>query len=100
MPYNCKEKKNEFFRKRYEKNKEIIHQYKIDKGCTDCGYNECQEALEFDHIMPRLRGTVSSQMGKSMKVIMKEVARCEVVCANCHNIRTYNRRKETEETKW
>lgn len=100
MAYDSKEKTNAFFRKRYRKNKAIIHQYKLDKGCTDCGYNENQEALEFDHIKPHLRGTVASQMGKSMNVIMKEVDRCEVVCSNCHSIRTYNRRKETEKTKW
>jgi hypothetical protein len=29
--------------------------------------------------------------GFSWKAIMKEIQKCEVVCANCHRIRTYAR---------
>jgi hypothetical protein len=52
--------------------------------------------LEFDHVRPRLRGTVASQMGKSWRVIQEEIDRCEVVCANCHAERAWNRSKEAQ----
>lgn len=93
MPWKDKEKVNKFFRERYAKNIEYVKDLKLEYGCKDCGYKEHFTALEFDHIMPRLRGTVASQMGKSLKMILEEIERCEIVCANCHTIREYNRRE-------
>ena len=95
MPYKNKEDINAYFRKRYAKNLEYVQNLKVETGCVDCGYNEHHAGLEFDHILPRLRGTVASQMGKSLKVIKEEIARCEVVCGICHGIRTYERPRNT-----
>jgi len=94
MAWKDKETMRAYFKNRYDANVEFIARYKIEQGCADCGCNEHHAMLEFDHIMPRLRGTVASQMGKSLKVIMEEVARCEVVCGNCHNMRTWRRNQE------
>ena len=92
MAYKDMDKMRLFFRTRYRKNIEWLNALKIQKGCADCGYNEHAAGLEFDHVQPRLRGSVASQLGKSLKVIQDEVARCEVVCGTCHNIRTWKRR--------
>lgn len=67
----------------------FIANYKIERGCMDCGYNQHHSALEFDHI-----GTdkeINVCFSKSINQAMKEIAKCEIVCANCHRIRTYNR---------
>jgi hypothetical protein len=93
LPYRDKEKLNKWFRDRYQSNIEFVQEYKINKGCTDCGYNEHHAGLEFDHVKPRLRGTVGDQMGKSLKVILEEIERCEVVCGTCHRIREWERRQ-------
>ena len=66
--------------------------YKLEKGCADCGYREHHAALSFDH----LPGTVKVRDIKSgqqlgWKALLDEIAKCEVVCANCHRIRTYER---------
>lgn len=53
-------------------------EYKLKHGCKDCEYNEHHAALEFDHVKPRIRGTVASQLGKSLKIIKEEIAQCEV----------------------
>jgi hypothetical protein len=94
VPYKDKEKVNEFFRKRYAGNVEFVRQYKIERGCVDCGYNAHHAGLEFDHVLPRLRGTVAAQIGKSRKVIIEEIERCEVVCGTCHGIRTWERNNQ------
>lgn len=80
-----------FFRARYAKNVEYVAALKLERGCIDCGFNAHPAALEFDHVQSHLRGTVASQMGKSFRVILEEIERCDVVCANCHNIRESER---------
>lgn len=82
-----------YMRDRYERNKQIIRKLKTDRGCKDCGYNEHFAALEFDHVDGRDReqDTVARLMGKSINRIMQEIEKCEVVCGNCHRIRTFNR---------
>lgn len=66
---------------------------KLANGCTDCGYRGHPAALDFDHIPgrgPKLFQIGSTQL-RSRESIMAEIAKCEVVCANCHRIRTYQR---------
>lgn len=92
MPYKDKDKAHSWFRERYQHNREWLQRHKVEKGCADCGYNKHHAGLEFDHIEVRLRGTVSSQVGKSLKCLQEEVDRCEVVCGTCHNIRTWKRK--------
>ena len=93
MPYKNVEDRKKFFKDRYEKVSNWIRDYKMSAGCKDCGYNSHHAALEFDHIQDRQLGTVSSLAGSSLTRVKKEIALCEVVCRNCHGIRTFNRGK-------
>jgi hypothetical protein len=76
-----------------EKKTRIIQQYKMSAGCADCGFAQHPMALEFDH----RPGTeklfnVGEQIGnKSMDTLWAEIDKCDVVCANCHVIRTESR---------
>lgn len=90
MPYQDQEKRREWFRKRYEKNCEWVRNFKLKQGCKDCGYNLHHAGLEFDHINDKVCN-VSSLVGRSMKMIQKELIKCEVVCGTCHGIRTWER---------
>jgi len=70
-----------------------LSEFKLAAGCTDCGYRANAAALEFDHLVLRLGGpTVASLVGGSMKALLAEIAQCEIVCSNCHSIRTHDRR--------
>ncbi len=62
------------------------------KKCSDCG-NEDHRVFEFDHIENNKLDNVSQLLlgGYSWEVIEREVNKCEVVCANCHRIRTFTR---------
>lgn len=80
--------------RRAKAKKEAIDQYKVDKGCVDCGYNKSPYALEFDHLPGTIKNnTVASLMYGGWKTIWAEIKKCEVVCANCHAIRTHKRRQ-------
>ena len=67
----------------------FISEYKVKRGCCDCGYNKHHSALDFDHIIGNKELNVSHS--KSVNQAIKEIEKCEVVCSNCHRIRTYNR---------
>jgi hypothetical protein len=77
-----------------DKKMSMIHQYQLDRGCADCGYREHPAALEFDHRPGEEKlFNIGEQMGnRSMDVLWAEIAKCDVVCSNCHNIRTHTRR--------
>lgn len=70
----------------------VIDRFKIRKGCVDCWYKKDSAALEFDHLGDDKVKTVASSLYSSWAVIKAEIGKCEVVCANCHAIRTRNRR--------
>lgn len=87
-----------YMREQYDKNVQWVRAYKIEQGCVDCGYNAHHAGLEFDHLEGRggdQSRTIARLMGKTKKRIEAEIALCEVVCAVCHRIRTFNRHQET-----
>jgi hypothetical protein len=67
---------------------------KSEKGCLDCGYNKSPYALQFDHISDNKKANVSNLIRSdySWITIKAEIDKCEIVCANCHAIRTHERR--------
>jgi hypothetical protein len=71
----------------------FLAEYKLAKGCADCGYNAHSEALDFDHL-PGTKKLFNIGYGKDhlLEAILAEIAKCEVVCANCHRVRTSHRR--------
>lgn len=75
--------------------KRWVDAYKLAKGCTDCGYATHPAALDFDHLpgTTKVRDIKSGQQ-LGWAALQAEVAKCEVVCANCHRIRTTTRREE------
>lgn len=63
--------------------------------CTDCGLMYPTAAMDFDHRDPTAKKWTVSQMllRTSTAEILDEVAKCDVVCANCHRMRTYLRQQ-------
>lgn len=77
-----------------EKKLAEVQRIKLQRGCADCGYNKHPAALEFDHRPGEVKSfNIGEKVGTySMARIMEEIAKCDVVCANCHAIRTAERR--------
>lgn len=77
-----------------EKRQQFLAEQLIGKKCVDCGYDNII-ALEFDHRDPTQKDfTISKLLSKNgaskrmIALIEKEIAKCDVVCSNCHTIRT------------
>lgn len=68
--------------------------------CVDCGLDD-ERVLEFDHTGDKV-ANVAAFLGKNWSKALAEAEKCEVVCANCHAIRTHERRPMPVEidTEW
>lgn len=81
--------------RRYEENKQKV--WKIKEGpCVDCKQTFHPCVMEFDHVKPGKVNKVSSLMRCSMKTILEEIEKCELVCSNCHSLRTWKRHCENK----
>lgn len=59
--------------------------------CKDCGIKYPPYVMDFDHLSDK-EFLISKMTGcGSKKKMMIEAAKCDVVCSNCHRIRTHNR---------
>jgi len=62
--------------------------------CTDCGGVFDPVCMEFDHLPQFTKVRNVSQMISQQaprETVLKEIAKCELVCSNCHAIRTRDR---------
>lgn len=78
---------------RQRRSRARLAQIKLAAGCADCGYREHAEALHFDHLPGHEKlFDLGRCGGKSWTTLQSEMKKCEVVCANCHAVRTAERR--------
>lgn len=88
----CRECQSKSDNRRYYENRAFIIEYKMARGCADCGYREHPSALEFDHLPQFEKHQMISRLVLGHRGPLEaEIAKCEVVCANCHRIRTAER---------
>ena len=62
-----------------------------DRPCTDCKQSFPVVCMDFDHVRGKKKFNIGKAFSRPKKAILKEIAKCEVVCSNCHRIRTYKR---------
>lgn len=69
------------------------------KPCTDCGNCFPMCCMEFDHVRGEKKGEVGSMVAHlySIETIKLEAAKCELICANCHKIRTRDRKLKKDQ---
>ena len=82
-------KVGEHNRRRRRRNKAIVEQAK-SVACADCKMRYPPCVMDFDHVRGSKVGNVSEMLGSAtVAALMTEIAKCDVVCANCHRLRTY-----------
>lgn len=63
--------------------------------CVDCGRHYPPVVMDFDHRDPSVKlGSISSLAHRgtlSLDRLLTEIAKCDLVCANCHRLRTHAR---------
>lgn len=103
---NCRECQSKIRKKHYTSNQakvvgavvvrkqalqDKIWAVKNNSSCADCGFAN-PKALEFDHLGDKEFDISDAvRRGLSWSRIESEIAKCDVVCANCHRIRTHDR---------
>lgn len=109
MPYKDKEKQKAYFKEYRKKHmdrhlkgvaarkkniRDSVIRYKL-KPCTDCKKKYPIECMEFDHVRGKKLGCVGTMVGNAVPLekILEEISKCELVCANCHKIRTARRKQ-------
>ena len=107
LQYYCRECNREWHRLHKEHHNQLIHarmrrlrrdgaqrilEYLRTHPCVDCG-EEDPVVLDFDHLSDKV-ADVSALVRNRLwpwERLLTEIAKCEVVCANCHRRRTSRR---------
>ena len=72
--------------------------YLEEHPCSDCGEKDVL-VLEFDHLENKSFNIAAGMRYRKWDLVLAEIAKCEVVCANCHRRRTA-RRSGTHRLRW
>ena len=83
------------FKNRYREGMKLIDSHKVKSGCERCGMKDIR-VLDFHHKNGRGDNevTVSRLAVSSVKRILEELEKCQVLCANCHRIAHYEEATE------
>lgn len=61
--------------------------------CADCARCLSPEAMDFDHVQGVKVQSISSMWSWGREKVLMELTKCELVCANCHRVRTQTRKE-------
>jgi len=105
----CKSCHNQYNKKHYQRNKDLyvakakkrtVQKRKTQREllakiksvpCKDCSVVYPPYVMQFDHTSDK-NFTISEQIGNvGWRKMKEEIVKCDVVCANCHAERTYQR---------
>lgn len=79
--------------KRYRDKRRAFLDALKDRPCVDCGIQYPPHVMDFDHRNSETKTKVLAHMVyMNHEAVLKEAAKCDVVCSNCHRVRTYERR--------
>lgn len=78
-----------------------VSELKRDVPCADCGGSFPGPVMHWDHLPGHIKvgeiSVLAAERGRM--IVLEELKKCELVCANCHAIRT-SRRKTGCSSAW
>jgi hypothetical protein len=78
------------------KRKAIVNELKA-RPCMDCGIQYPPYVMEFDHLDYSTKiDAVSRLLMHSLPKVLAEIEKCEIVCSNCHRVRTHSRNQRPD----
>jgi hypothetical protein len=79
----------------YKKRRELARQIK-SRPCADCGVQYPFYVMDFDHRASEIKEYELNRIDRmTTRALLREIAKCDVVCANCHRERTHQRLMES-----
>ena len=70
-----------------DENRARMLEFLAENQCVDCGESDLV-VLEFDHLRDKTFEISQVLRDREWSVIIEKIAKCDVVCANCHRRRT------------
>jgi len=78
-------------KKAYNKRYQVVYKLK-SKPCKDCKRRFPPCCMDFHHVRGKKRFEIGDRVcNLPFSRLQKEIKKCEVICANCHRIRTYKK---------
>jgi 5-methylcytosine-specific restriction endonuclease McrA len=84
-PEERRKRNVEHVQRRRKKVKKMAIEYK-GGSCQECGYDKCDEALDFHHKDPNEKDFAIGAKGytRSWDKVKEELDKCVMLCSNCH----------------
>ena len=80
-----------YINNRREVARHAVRWYKSAHPCVDCGEAD-PICLTFDHVNGDKDFTIGEAISVKLTTLLREMQKCEVVCANCHFKRSHRQR--------
>lgn len=93
MPYRDRNKQRASTRKHQNAKRAELYKLKESTPCADCGRLYPYYVMQFDHKVNKGFVISSRSASYGSELFNNEILKCDLVCANCHAIRTHNRNK-------
>lgn len=77
-----------------ELHRDLLHAFRRS-ACFDCGVRFPWYVMEFDHRDGTTKESLVNRLAgrAGLMRLLEEIEKCDIVCANCHRLRTYARRE-------
>lgn len=80
-------------KKRSRARRDLLHGLKSGP-CSDCGGRFHPAAMDFDHRDQTSKiAAVGNMASGRLSKLMEEISKCDLVCSNCHRVRTYEKKQ-------
>lgn len=71
--------------------RDTLQQLKASTPCKDCSLIHPWWRMQFDHLRDKVDTISNLTNTGNLQLVLTEISKCELVCANCHADRTYKR---------